>query len=77
MTKQIKGTYLLVNKIKNGRNVTERCRPSSLQKHITKESDGVHNCSTLLIMLKGQTREAVKGIRDFKIQRRDSNENVA
>ena len=46
--------------------LSERCVPSSPQIHITKESDRVHNCSTLLIMLKGQTREAVKGIRDFK-----------
>ena len=29
-------------------NAIERCAPSSPQKHITKESDGFHNYSTLL-----------------------------
>ena len=77
MTEEIKATYLLVNKNQNDRDATERCAPSSPQKHITKESGGVHNCSTLLIMLKGHTIELVKGIRDLKIQRRDGNENVA
>ena len=66
MTEEIKATYLLVNKIKMIGMLSERCAPLSPQKHITKESDRVHNCSTLLTMLKGQTREAVKGIRDFK-----------
>ena len=47
VTERIKATFLLVNK--NARNAIERCAPSDLQKHITKES-GFHNHSTPLTM---------------------------
>ena len=36
------------SKNRNERNAMNVCAPSSPQKHITKESDGLHNDSTLL-----------------------------
>ena len=37
----------------NERNAFERCALSGPQKHITKESDGFHNHSTQLTMVRG------------------------
>ena len=41
----------------NDGNAIERCGPSSPQKHITKESDGFHNHSNLLTMVRFYTND--------------------
>ena len=45
----------------NVRNAFERCAPSGVQKHITKESDGVHDHATVFTMFKLRGNNAALG----------------